>query len=225
VNARRTPSRGRSSRALAAVCLLAACAIHAAPARACGYHGSGVGSLNLVYPKALWVRTAVWEARQAGLLPPPADDPVSPEVAAARAQGLVSVADTALQRAAGYLHALERSLAAGSPAQAAPSLSVLLIGPVLWSRIVPGTENSGLQFHVASPRSGDVVMVTDEPVVAALVDGTLAPRAALDRGLVRFYGEDAMVRAAVAAFEALAPSAQPSASARSFAGATTINER
>jgi hypothetical protein len=36
---------------------------------ACGFHGNvAVGALNVAYPNALWVRTAVWQAQLEGLL-------------------------------------------------------------------------------------------------------------------------------------------------------------
>jgi hypothetical protein len=42
--------------------------------------------------------------------------------------------------------------------------------------------------HATGPRPDDVVVVTDAPVVRALLDGTLTPAEAQARGLVRLYG-------------------------------------
>ena len=60
--------------------LIATVAVAAAPAAgACGYHDPTTvsrGMLNWVYPNALYVRTAVWQAEDAGILPARAAKPV-----------------------------------------------------------------------------------------------------------------------------------------------------
>ncbi|MEI2298831.1 hypothetical protein [Ensifer sp. MJa1] len=67
-----TPKRRRREpRALAAATLLTA--LFAGSALACGYENPqsvALGVMNWVYPKSLYVRTAVWQAEDAGVLPP-----------------------------------------------------------------------------------------------------------------------------------------------------------
>jgi hypothetical protein len=51
--------------------------------------------------------------------------------------------------------------------------------------------------HTTGPSSGDVVIVTDEPVIKALVEGQVAPQTARELGLIRLYGApEAVQRAA-----------------------------
>ena len=42
--------------------------------------------------------------------------------------------------------------------------------------------------HVDGAQTSDIVIVTDEPVVAALVAGRITPLAARQQGLLRLYG-------------------------------------
>jgi hypothetical protein len=59
--------------------------------------------------------------------------------------------------------------------------------------------------HVAGPSSGDVVIVTDEPVVAALNEGQVTPQAARELGLMRLYGSPATVQDMMAWLDRLLP--------------------
>jgi hypothetical protein len=49
--------------------------------------------------------------------------------------------------------------------------------------------------HLQGPESGDVVVVTDEPVIVALNDGRLTLKAAGELGLIRYYGPAERVKA------------------------------
>ncbi len=48
--------------------------------------------------------------------------------------------------------------------------------------------------HVDGPANGDVVIVTDEFVVAALNEGQITPQAARKLGLMRIYGSPTAVQ-------------------------------
>ena len=64
----------------------------------------------------------------------------------------------------------------------APSLAIVLIEPMLWSRISPAKGAPELAIHVDGPASGDVVMVTEAVVIAAINVGTLTAGEALGSG-------------------------------------------
>ena len=71
------------------------------------------------------------------------------------------------------LHLLHRRLAgSGLP------ISVLLVDSGLWTQFDP------LAIHASGPRPGDVVILTSEQVLAAVLDGRLPVAAALERGLI-----------------------------------------
>jgi hypothetical protein len=55
------------------------------------------------------------------------------------------------------------------------------------------------------------VIVTDEPVIGALLDGRLTPRQASEAGLVRLYGAPADTEAVQALLDRLTPAPAPSA--------------
>jgi hypothetical protein len=177
-------------------------------AQGCGYHDpTGVGTLNFVYPKALYVRTAVWQAQQQGLIPPREPGSPSVAVAAARANGVVSFQDVAFRNTARRLEGLRESMSSNRGSQPVPPFAVVLIGPMLWTRFEAPVQRLEMTFHAPGPSAGDVVVVTDEPVLAALVDGTLTATQARDAGLVRFYGAPDAIQDVQALFDASPPAA------------------
>jgi hypothetical protein len=158
-------------------------------ALACGFEDpSNVsfqrGILNFAFPKALYVQTAVWQAQEAGLI--------------ARDQSLAgSRALLGFRRASDALSDVARQLDAGE--QAVPPFTLVMIGPVLWTRFAEGEQGLTATPHVKGPSSGDVVLVSDEPVILALAKGIIDGGLALDRGLIRIYGEPAKAAALEAA--------------------------
>ena len=171
-----------------AACLVAG--VQSAPAGACGFENPqtiALGSLNWVYPDALHVRAAVWRAEDNGLLPP---------ASLADASGPL-----AFYRAASAVKKLGTSLADSLPADTGMAMSVVLIPQVMWTRFEVRPEGLSVQSHAEGPREDDLVIVTEEKVVRALVDGKLDSETAEKTGLLRFYGdpeEIANVRAALA---------------------------
>ena len=169
--------------------LIVAGMVQPAATHACGYENPqtvALGSLNWVYPDALHVRAAVWRAEDDGLLP----------------SGLTeSSGPLAFYRAAAAVKKLGANLAGSLPAETGLAMSVVLIPQVMWTRFDIGTEGLAVQNHAEGPQHGDLVIVTEEKVVRALVDGKLNPETAEASGLMRFYGdpeEIANVRAALA---------------------------
>jgi hypothetical protein len=171
-------------------------------ARACGYHDPSalnLGMLNWSYPDALHVRTAVWMAQQSGLIAASAapldDDPLPP---AMRQQ-------LRLRETTAQLEALRGRLAAGADGRVLAGFSIVLLRSMLWARFEPTGDTLRLDAHTPGPGADDVVLVTDEPVIDALLDGRLTPRDAQQRGLLRFYGAPAAVAQLGTLFNDLAP--------------------
>jgi hypothetical protein len=71
---------------------------------------------------------------------------------------------------------------------ATPAFSMAFIGPMLWSRYEAAGGALGMTTHLGGPANDDVVIVSDEAVIAGLLDGRLTPVAARDLGLMRLYG-------------------------------------
>jgi len=98
-------------------------------------------------------------------------------------------------RAAAHVQELQRRLAGAKTRGAPPSLALLFIESQLWSRLKPTATGFGLELHAAGAEPQDVVIVTNETVLASLLDGSLSVQAALDRGLVALDGESSAVEA------------------------------
>jgi hypothetical protein len=142
------------------------------------------GVLNFAFPKALYVSTAVWQAQSAGLL--------EREGASAANRALLG-----FRRASDALSAVAKKLDAQDGEL--PAFTLVMIGPVLWTRFAD--EGSGLAAtpHVDGPSAGDVVMVSDEPVIIAMARGQMDGGLALEWGLIRLYGSPDKVAALEAA--------------------------
>jgi hypothetical protein len=144
------------------------------------------GVLALAYPQSPQVGTAVWQAQLAGKLP---RDPVAQ-------QGELSADARAVMRrvrANSLLRQLAVQLSAPGAASSAPSLAVVLLGPVMWNRFAPQDGKVTPLLHVEGPEPGDVVVVTELPVVEAIAVGSLGFAAALEAGVLRLYGEPQVV--------------------------------
>lgn len=173
-------------------------------AAACGYddpHSVAMGALNLAYPDALHVGTAVWQAQGEGLLPPElaAGAAVLPRSFAAPLDPPGVAADGAAAALVDALRLLEQvrtRLAHDERRTQRPALAVVFASTVLWTRFTPEASGVRATPHASGPEVGDVVLVTEALVLRALVAGTLSPDLALKRGLLRFYGEAAAVGSA-----------------------------
>ena len=165
---------------LATLSLLVAVAMGGGNGLACGFEDSksasvARGVLNWAFPEALHVTTAVWQAQ---------------------AQGIIGRDETpaALKALVGYrkvtdlLGEVRNHLAASIDDDLAPGISVVLLGPMFWSHFESKYGGVELAVHTTGPMAGDVVIVTDEPVITALIEGRLSPRQALNQGLMRIYG-------------------------------------
>jgi hypothetical protein len=153
-------------------------------ALACGFEDPNGASaqrvmLNLVYPKSLYALGAVDTALRAGVI---------------RREHLTMSSDpSAFHRTAGNLRRFARRLSDGAHS-VMPAFSLVLLGPVLWTRFVPRSDGLVADIHAAEPLAGRVVMVTDVPVIAALVSGDISGADADASELVRFYGDPAEIK-------------------------------
>jgi hypothetical protein len=155
------------------------CALGVPAALGCGYHdGKEIdrGMLNFLYPGALSVQTRTWMAEREGLV-------------AANALGYLG-AVTALRQWKAHIEAAGRQ-------RELPSMAVVFVGPMLWSRYEVSGEAISLVPHVDGPAGGDVVVITDAAVLAALAAERLTLREAREMGVISFYGEAAAVRTAI----------------------------
>jgi hypothetical protein len=176
---------------------LFAAAVAPPPAFACGYENPNdlaLGLLNWVFPKALYVRTAVSQAEQAGMLPPRPENPIKKDLFG-----------SGFRLAAESMNGLGARLNAARVTGKSPSFSVVLIPAVMWTTYTPAAGGYSVHVHADGPAKGDIVIVTDEKVVRALVGGSFDAAAAESHGLVRFYGpadRQTRVRAALSALPA-----------------------
>ena len=166
-----------------AAALLLLLLLSAGPALACGFENPNNvafqrGMLNFAFPRALWVSTAVWQAQEAGIL--------ERDTVLAGNRALLG-----FRRASDALSTVARDLDA--EARPLPAFTLVMIGPVLWTRFAAAGGGIIATPHVQGPSPGDVVVVSDEPVILALASGRIGGSLALDQGLIRIYGEPAKV--------------------------------
>jgi hypothetical protein len=140
-----------------------------AAASACGYHVA-IGGVSVIHPTSIPVAVAIHAAVSEGRLTPLADVPAP--IALVRANGAMRNFATALQ----------------SDASDLPPVAFVLVEAHLWGRAVAGAGKISFQAHAEGPASGDVIVVTGEPALAALLDGRLRWDAAIASGLVVVAG-------------------------------------
>lgn len=158
-------------RRLALVAIAALAATAPAATSACGYH-LAVGGVSVVHPSSIPVAVAIHEAVLAGRLRQAAEVP----------------APLALVRANGAMRSFASVLQADAPGL--PAVALVLVEAHLWGRAVPGAGAMAWQPHADGPAADDVIVVTGEPALAALLDGRLRWDAAIASGLVVVAGPE-----------------------------------
>jgi hypothetical protein len=149
--------------------------------RGCGFDGLLGDGFGASHAQSLTVAFAVSDAIDAGVM----DESTQSSVLSGR---------VGYARAVLRLRAFHRRLSATTAKVGTPgSISVLLVDSRLWSRLSPDAREYAIAMHTAGPQAGDVVVVTHEAVLAALVSGKLSMATALDRGLLVVDGESTAV--------------------------------
>jgi hypothetical protein len=155
----------------------------AQPSTACGFHNPDDlaiqrAGLSWSYPKALYVQGAVSMAMGAGTL---------------RLSERLQRGDLfGFHRVAAKLHSLASRIEGGRTRLKA-SVSIVLIGPMLWSVFTPSSDGLSVRTHTNGPAPGTAVVITDVPVLAALLSGDLSSQTAEEASLIRIYGPANMV--------------------------------
>jgi len=192
----------RSKALLLAAMLLTSASL----AGACSYHGGALGvfdgKFRALYPKSSVVYFAIVDAVEEGLLERAAFEPS---------------AEGGYWSAAGRLNEIARRLPA-SPAPGAPALSLVFIESDLWARYEPASAGYAVTVHTPGPRAGDVMVVTSEAGIAAVLEGRLPVAAALKRGLIAIDGDaaDAVHHLLLAALDPAASASTRQAPVRLF---------
>jgi len=197
--------------ALVSVALALGVALPHPHAAACGFHDDVSiqrGLLHWSYPGAPHVGTAVWMAQRDGRLE---GDPLRLR------HDLTSEARNrfAYLQATQWLRQLQIRLAGTAPPQPQRlNVAVLLIGPMLWSRYSVDGKDVAFATHVEGTTAGDLVIITEAPVIRALAQDRLSVHEAINLGVIRFYGDPAALQTAV---QWIARSGKPSGLAKNAA--------
>lgn len=161
----------------AAVLLLLTSGLAAPPSFACGFDGILGDGFSAEHPRSIAVAFAISDAVAAGIVDKAAVAPIVP-------------GSSGYWRAVGRIGAFHGVLAAANVGGAhAQGISLLFIDSKLWARLAPGPQSYALQVHAPGAFPGDVVIVTSEAILAAVLDGTLTAQRALDLGLIAIEGE------------------------------------
>ncbi len=173
--------------------LAAAVSLFADVAGACTFEAGPAGLLDIGHPGSLSVAVAVARAKDQGTLP--SRDLARSALGYHRAVGEImnfasGLGDEETQRSP---KGSRKSfvLAHGEvEAQRSPQgFSLLLVGPRLWSAIIPKGSGFAARVHTAGPLPGRPVVLTEYLVLAAIEQGRLSLPEALDLGLIRIHGD------------------------------------
>lgn len=199
--------RARPARRLLAAALLSGALLPPAGALACGFHtvtSMQQGVLNMLYPEALHVSGATWRQQQAGRLPMP-----DPRRLVAKGDERARLHAEGYPKAAAALHAL--GLAMETRQTVAHAFTITLVRQMLSTRYdgQGAAAPISVELHVDGPTRGELLVVTEEPVLHALAAGDMAVAEALDLGLIKLFGTEAQVSAFEADFADLGTEAAP----------------
>jgi hypothetical protein len=159
-------------------------------ASACGFENAAAmqkGMLNWIYPKSLYVDTAVWQAQQAGLLP-------IEEALPARKSMLVN---PGYRRAVRTIQDYAGAIGAGAGDKTG-TVTIMLLEAIFYARISFGPAGAHVQPHIAGPDNGEPLFITHRVVMEAIRIGKLGLDEALAMGVIRTYGEPARIDEALA---------------------------
>jgi hypothetical protein len=142
----------------------------------CGFDGLLGDGFGAMHPKSVTVAFAISDAVGEGIIGKAAVAPIVP-------------GSEGYWRAVGRLNTFERLMsAAHAGADPNPSVSVLFADSRLWARLSPRPSGYDMQMHTPGAAPEDVVIVTSELILAAVIDGVLPVQTALDRGLIAIDG-------------------------------------
>jgi hypothetical protein len=161
-------------------------------AHACAFDGGAAnglfdGNFVALYPKSSVVYFAIIDAVEQGVLDRSAFEPIVP-------------GPSGYWRAVGRLRDTQARLSAAAEGSPRPgsAVSLVFIESDLWARFEPAAQGFELAAHTPGARAGDVVVVTSEGGLAAIMDGRLPASVAFERGLIAVDGDEA-ARSAVQA--------------------------
>lgn len=162
--------------------------MQAGPAGACGSHDPSLiarGSLNHVYPNSLHIIGAIQRARFSGELPPFDRDRFQ-----ARGEERQRLGRIAFEQTLSALHAIGTEMARNGDNKPYPDIAIVVLDNLLWTRFSSDYFDVRQGLHVKGPAPGDVVLVTDEPVVRSIQSGSMSIERAIELGVLRFYGPE-----------------------------------
>lgn len=148
-------------------------------ALACGYHpGLTSDTFDAVHPRSLAVAVAIHKAQGSGVLPA---DPPAPTLA--------TFAGNGYRHAVGELRGLQERLAQVAPrldADGTWRFAFVFVRSRLWAQYTVRPDGASVEVHTPPAAAGETVVLSDESVLNAIVDGQLSFNAAVDQGLVQF---------------------------------------
>jgi len=160
-----------------AALLLLLCGTAAPPSHACGFDGVLPGGFSAMHPRSIGVAFAIRDAIENQEIPNSATEPI-----AGGAPGY--------WRAVGRLNDLTAHLsAAAHHTPGVPAISVLFIDSGLWSRISSGPDSLWLVPHTEGPQPSDIVIVTNETVLAEVLAERISIKSALGRAIIAIDGD------------------------------------
>lgn len=135
------------------------------------------GFLNWIYPDSLHVIGAISGEVAARRLPPANFDRARNDLFGRR----YNATKMALEQ-------FGEMLREAAPSRSHPSVSLVLVEPVLWTRFERGADGLHARVHVSGAGTGDLVLVSGEAVISEIVKARLTVGQATKSGLMRVYG-------------------------------------
>ena len=141
-------------------------------------------TVNIVYPGALSVEGAVWQAQKAGHLAMPDIERLQ---TSGEERALLDL--TVFRKTVGALKTFGTLMGDGSPLDGRKA-TLLLVDEMMWNRFAREDGEIRLQADAIEPEAGELVIVTETVVLNAIGDASLTLNEAIEMKVLRVYGAD-----------------------------------
>ncbi|MEE4238086.1 MAG: hypothetical protein V2I51_15305 [Anderseniella sp.] len=191
-------STGRELAKRLTIVTIAAMAAGTLEARACGFErpvDQQRGFLNWIYPDSFHISTAIWQGQQKGML---GRDP-------ALQSSSKLLVNPAYRKTMATLTIFAQRFEVGREGSNGKSFVVLLLEPMLWTRIEPGKGALSLTVHINQPTEGEPVLITERVVLEALNRGVVSFEQANQEGYLRIYGDEVGIAEVRRSFARISP--------------------
>lgn len=174
--------------------------------------------INIIYPNAFHVFGAIIEAREEGRLPP-----IDRARVTLRGDARTRLYKAEVDRSINTMQSLGVAIDKQVAKESQADIAVLLLEPMMWTRYSGRYVNVRQGMQLDGPLDGDIVLITDLPVIESMRSGEMSIAEAIDMGVMRIYSSDQKKAALLADYGTIGGKPLPKVWSGDFRGMRRIS--